>query len=172
VSWKLPGNGLVAIRSIPQVNVYNHGGRRARILAGLQSATRQKEAELVGFVYRYPSNLFRFLLSFPPEREPRRIEVRERLFQLAELRRRAMHFYPGEIGHGEHFRKQCANVVEMRENAFGVGVAFAAENFVAVDSKPVEKILFLRLGFLDETRKPGFDRLQFPGMHFELISDN
>ena len=73
-----------------------------------------------------------------------------------------MHFYPGQIRHGEHFRKKCANVVEMRENAFGVGVAFAAENFVAVDGKPVEKILFLGCGFLDETRKPGFDRLQFP----------
>ena len=79
-----------------------------------------------------------------------------------------MHFYPGEIRHGEHFREQCANIVEMRENAFGVSVAFAAENFVAVDGKPVEKILFLGRGFLNETWEPGFDRLQFPRMDSEV----
>ena len=50
-----------------------------------------------------------------------------------------MHFDPGEIRHGEHFREQRAHIVEMRENAFGIGVAFAAENFVAVDGKAVEK---------------------------------
>jgi hypothetical protein len=38
----------------------------------------------------------------------------------------------------------------MRENAFGIGVAFAAENFVAVDGKAVEKILLLGRGFLHE----------------------
>ena len=79
-----------------------------------------------------------------------------------------MNFYAGEIRHGEHFREQRAHIVEMRENAFGIGVAFAAENFVAVDGKAVEKILFLGRGFLDETRESGFDRLQFSGMHFEV----
>jgi hypothetical protein len=79
-----------------------------------------------------------------------------------------MHFYPGEIGHGEHFREQRANVVEVRENAVGVGVAFAAEHFITVDSKLVEKILFLRGSFLDKTREPGFDRLELSGMRFEI----
>src|SRR5438874_10501228 len=79
-----------------------------------------------------------------------------------------MHFYSGEIGHGEHFREQRADVVEMRENAVGIGVAFTAENFVAVNGKPVEKVLFLARGFLDKTREPGFDRLQFSRMHFEI----
>src|SRR5438067_7972852 len=79
-----------------------------------------------------------------------------------------MHFYSGEIGHGEHFREQRADVVEMRENAVGIGVAFTAENFVAVNGKPVEKVLFLGRGFLNETREPGFDRLQFSRMHFEI----
>ena len=79
-----------------------------------------------------------------------------------------MHFYPGEIGHGEHFREQCADVVEMRENAVGVGIAFTAENFVAVNGKPVEKVPFLGRGFLDKTREPGFDRLQFSGVYFEI----
>ena len=79
-----------------------------------------------------------------------------------------MHFYPSEIRHSERFREQRADVVEMRENAFGVSVAFAAENFVAVDGKPVEKILSLGGGFLNETWEPGFDRLQFPRMDFEV----
>jgi hypothetical protein len=91
------------------------------------------------------------------KREPRRIEMGERLFQLVELHRRAMHFDPGEIRHGEHFREQRAHIVEMRESAFGIGVAFAAENFAAVDSKTVERIFLLSRGFLHETRKPGFD---------------
>jgi hypothetical protein len=67
-----------------------------------------------------------------------------------------MHFDPDEIGHGEHFGERCANVVEMHENAFGVGLSFAAEDFVAVDGEAVEKILFLGRSLLDETRKPGF----------------
>jgi hypothetical protein len=58
--------------------------------------------------------------------------------------------------------------IEMRENAFGIGVAFAAENFAAVDSKAVEKILFFGRGFLDETGEPGFDRIEFSGVHFEI----
>ena len=74
-----------------------------------------------------------------------------------------MHFDPGEIRHGEHFPEQTAHIVEMRENAFGIGVAFAAENFDAVDTKAVEKILFLGRGFLDETRESGFDRIVFRG---------
>ena len=87
----------------------------------------------------------------------------ERLFQLSQLRRRAMHFDPGEIRHGEHFREQRAHIVKMREKAFGVGVTFAAENLVAVDGKRVEKILFLGRGFLDEKLESGFDRIEFSG---------
>ncbi|MFZ3375422.1 MAG: hypothetical protein WA183_07695 [Chthoniobacterales bacterium] len=59
----------------------------------------------------------------------------ERLFQLVQLHRRAMHFDPGEIHHSDHFREQRAQIAEMRENAFGIGVAFAAENFAAVDMR-------------------------------------
>jgi hypothetical protein len=51
----------------------------------------------------------------------------------------------------------------MCENAFGVCVTFAAENFVAVNGKLIKKHLFLGRGFLDELREAGFDRLQFPG---------
>jgi hypothetical protein len=71
------------------------------------------------------------------------VEVCERPFQLLQLRRRAMHFYPGEIGHGEHLCEQRANVVQMCEDAFGVGLTFAAENFVAVNGKLIRKHLFL-----------------------------
>jgi len=61
--------------------------------------------------------------------------VGQRLFQLLQLRCRALYFYPCEISHAEHLREQHANVVQMCENAFGVGVAFAAENFVAVNAE-------------------------------------
>ena len=54
-----------------------------------------------------------------------------------------MHFYAGEIGHGQHLREQPANVLEMCENAFGAFVRFATQNLVAADSESVEKILFL-----------------------------
>lgn len=54
-----------------------------------------------------------------------------------------MQFYSGEIGHGQHFRQQSANVIEMSENALGAFVRFAAENFVAVNAEAVEEILCL-----------------------------
>jgi hypothetical protein len=94
--------------------------------------------------------------------------MRERFFQLLQLCGQAVHFQPSEIAHRKHFRQQIGDVVEVRVNAFGVGISFTAENFVAVNSKRVEEILFLGLGFLDKTREPGFDRLQFPRMHFEI----
>ena len=65
--------------------------------------------------------------------------MRERFLQFLELRRRTMHFHPSEIGNREHFREQRADVIEMRQNAFGTFVRFATENFVTVDSEPVEK---------------------------------
>jgi hypothetical protein len=74
-----------------------------------------------------------------------------------------MHFDPSEIRHGEHFGEQRAHIVEMRENAFGIGVAFATENFVDVDGEAVEKILLLGRGFLDETRNPALTASSFPG---------
>jgi len=89
-------------------------------------------------------------------------------FHLFQLRRRTMNFEPDEIGHGEQFRERCADVVEMRERAFGVGVTFATKNFVAVDGKLVEEILFLSRRFLDEPQESGSDCLQFPGMHFKI----
>ena len=61
-----------------------------------------------------------------------------------------MNFQPREIGHGEHLREQRANVLEVRENALGTVVTFAAQNFVAVASEPVKKILLL-LTFLNDT---------------------
>jgi hypothetical protein len=109
-------------------------------------------------VYRYSSNVFRFLFSFALDREPRRIEVREWLFQLFQLCGRAVHFHPDEIAHSEHFRQQIADVVEVLQNTFSVGIGFAAENFVVVNSKPVKKILFLSSRFFDKTRESGFNR--------------
>src|SRR5207253_1075309 len=124
-----------------------HCGIRQAVTISLPKSGRQKHRDKTDRINRIEPIGSRkscksclSLFDTALDREPRRIEVRERLFQLLQLRRRAMHFYPGEIRHGEHFRKQCANVVEMGENAFGVGVAFAAENFVAADGKLVEKI--------------------------------
>ena len=92
----------------------------------------------------------------------------KRLFQFLELSRRAVHFHAGEIGHGEQLREQSANVIEMCENAVGAFVRFAAENFVAVNAEPVKETIFLSCGFFHKAREPGFDRLQFSGMHFEI----
>ena len=79
---------------------------RANSCRLIKCDTRQKEAEVVGFVYRYSSNVFRFLLSFVLDRKPCRIEMRERLFQLFQLCGWTVHFHPGEIAHREHFRQQ------------------------------------------------------------------
>src|SRR6266508_2986681 len=132
----------------------------------LKSSARTTEAE--NRIKKVRIFILPFLLSFALDREPRRIEVRERLFQLFQLCRRTVHFQPGEIAHREHFREQIPDVVEVRENTFGVGISFTAENFVAVNRKRIEKILFLGPGFLDKTREHGFDRLQFPRSRFEI----
>ena len=89
-------------------------------------------------------------------------------FQLFQLRRRPMHFEPDQVDHSQQLREQSANVVEMRQNAFGIGVTFTTKHFIAVDGKLIEKILFLGLSLLDELRETTFDRLQFSGMHFEI----
>jgi hypothetical protein len=51
-----------------------------------------------------------------------------------------MQFNARQIGHFEHFREKRADMVEMSKYAFGAVVTFAAENFIAVDTEPVEKI--------------------------------
>lgn len=76
--------------------------------------------------------------------------MRERFLQFLQLRCRTMYFDPGEIGAFEHFRQQRADVIEVRQNAFGTFVRFATENFVAVGSEPVEKIIFFGRGLPDE----------------------
>lgn len=100
--------------------------------------------------------------------EPCRIEMRQRLFQLLKLRHWAMHFDSDEIGHPEHFGEWYADVVEVRENTFGVNVAFAAENVVSVDGKSIEEILFLGRSLLDKAREPRFHFLQLARMDFEV----
>jgi hypothetical protein len=55
-----------------------------------------------------------------------------------------------------------------REKTFCVCITFAAENFVAINREPIKNHLFLGRGFLDEAREPGFDGLQFPGVHFKV----
>ena len=69
-----------------------------------------------------------------------------------------MNFQPREIGHGEHLREQRANVLEVRENALGTVVTFAAEKFLAVNGEPVEKTILLSRSLLDKPREPSFDR--------------
>jgi len=94
--------------------------------------------------------------------------MRQRLFQFFQFFRRTMNFESDQIDHGEQLRERSANVIEMREHALGVFVSFAAEKIVAVNSERVEKILFFGRRFLDKTREPSFNRLQFPEMHFEI----
>jgi len=77
----------------------------------------------------------------------------ERFFQLFEFLCRPMQFYPGEVGHGEHFREQRTDVFQMSENALGAFVSFTAANFVAIDAEAVEKIVFFGGSLLDELRK-------------------
>ena len=41
----------------------------------------------------------------------------------------------------------------MSEKALRAAICFATENFIAVNSEAVEKVIFLGRGFLDELRK-------------------
>ena len=79
-----------------------------------------------------------------------------------------MQFNARQIGHFEHFREKRAHMVEMRKNAFGAVATFAAENFIAVDTEPVEKILLFIHSFLDESRQDSSNGVEFSRMHFEI----
>jgi hypothetical protein len=56
----------------------------------------------------------------------------------------------------------------MPKNAFGVFVAFPAENFVTVAAEAVEKIFLLGRGFLDEGWERGLEGVKFSGIDFEV----
>ena len=109
-----------------------------------------------------------FLLPFPLDREPRWIEMGERSFQLVELLRGAVQFHSDQVSYLEPFGEQLANVGQMGENARGIGITFAAENFVAVDREPIEKILLLGRGFIDESRHRRFERIELSWMNFKV----
>ncbi len=94
--------------------------------------------------------------------------MRERLFQFLKLRRWTVYFESDQIDHREHLREQRADVLNVRENALGSGVSFAAETFVAVNGESVEKIPFLSRSFLDKPREPSFDNINFLRMYFKV----
>ena len=79
--------------------------------------------------------------------------MRQRLSQLIEFVRGAMKFQANQISHLESFGQHCTDVIEMRQNAIGIGVSFATENFIAVDAEAIEEILRLSLGLLDKIGK-------------------
>src|SRR5450631_3866130 len=56
----------------------------------------------------------------------------------------------------------------MRENSLGPGIAFAAENFIAIDGESIEKILRLGRRLLDKGRERSFDRREFSWMRFKV----
>jgi hypothetical protein len=56
---------------------------------------------------------------------------------------------PDQLRHGQGLREHGAHIVQVRQQRFGVDVAFAAEYFVAVDRELIEKIAF-KCGILSE----------------------
>ena len=94
--------------------------------------------------------------------------MRQRCFQFFEFLSRAVHFDADKLRHFEHLRQRRADVLQMSEKALRAFVRFTAEDFVAVNSEAVEKILFLHCRFLDEPRKDRFGCFNFPRMRFEV----
>jgi len=82
-----------------------------------------------------------------------------------------VYFQPDKIGHGKLLPEERANIVEVGENALGCFVAFAAENFVAVNTEIVENIPLFGGSFFDEARERSFDRVELSGMRFERRMD-
>lgn len=79
--------------------------------------------------------------------------MRHWCFQLFEFVRGAVHFYTNEIGNLEQLRQRCSDIRQMSEETLGASVRFATENFVAIDSEAVERVIFLSRGSLQELRK-------------------
>src|SRR5438874_4908385 len=86
------------------------------------------------------------------EREPpRRIEVRERLFQLFQLGSRPVHFDVGEISHLHRLGQEHADILKMREEVFCIFVGFMTKKCIAIHCERVEKTISLSL--LNELRQ-------------------
>ena len=94
--------------------------------------------------------------------------MRERFSQFVQLLRIAVQFQSDQVGDLECFSEQRTDVVQMSKNAFGISVAFAAENFIALDSEPVEEILLLALSFLNERWKCSFELFEFSRVHLKV----
>ena len=94
--------------------------------------------------------------------------MRERPFQFVELLSRPVQFHSHQVSDLERFGEQRPNVVQMGENTLSVGVGFAAEDFIAADREPVEKILLLTLRLLDEGWERGFESRKFSWMNFKV----
>src|SRR6266542_528576 len=89
-------------------------------------------------------------------------------FQLFEFLSRAVHFDADKLRHFEHLRQRRADVLQMCEKALRAFVRFTAEDFVAVNTEAVEKVVFLLCSFLDEPRKDRLGCFNFPRMRFEV----
>jgi hypothetical protein len=100
--------------------------------------------------------------------KPDWIEMRQRPSQLVEFGCRTVHFQPGEVSYLERFRKHRAHVVQMGKKRRGVGICLAAENLIAIERESIEKVFLFVCCFLDESRKRGFERLQFSRVNFEV----
>src|SRR5437763_10595350 len=92
----------------------------------------------------------------------------QRRSEFLDLRRRTVHLEPRQVRDLERFREQCANVLQMSEQPLRIRIAFATKNFITVDGEPIEKILFFARSLLNERREPGFERLHFSRMNFEV----
>jgi hypothetical protein len=94
--------------------------------------------------------------------------MRQRLLQLLQLPRRAVHFHADQVGNLERFREQRADVLQMREQPFRIRVGFATENFIAVNGEFIKKVFLLARGSRNEPRKRRRENLQLSRMNFEI----
>ena len=85
--------------------------------------------------------------------------MRERLFQFLQLSGWSVDFNADELRHRQRLREHRADVIQMLQERFRADVAFAAEDFVAIDRELVEEIAGFILSLLSKFRQ---DRLQRP----------
>ena len=83
--------------------------------------------------------------------------MRERLAEFVQFRRRAVQLDAREVCHLQHFSDLRADIIEVRQHAFGIRVCLTTEDLISVQSESIVEILGFTLGLLHESRQQSPD---------------
>ena len=102
------------------------------------------------------------------QRKPGGIQLLERYLQLREFLRWSMHFNAHKLSQLARRFEHAAHVLQMREQRFGIDVAFPTENLVAIDAELIEEVPRLAASFRSKFRQDRLQGVQLVRRHLEV----